>query len=314
MNETLYIKDKITNNKNITNDGYVVYLALLCLIRKDQKIYYINPTLLAYELTGVYPPNRQIINSMITGISNLTNEKLIHNNMNIPDKNKKLYEWIIDISDIYERSGYFVNIDISDIRKIFEKKERYRNAISLLRFYIYLLTTLHKKKDELEGVGFTSIDTMAEETDLNQKTIYSYINELESFGLIFVYRSKCSILNKDGGIKEISSTYGKLINKDKIIKIGMDYEKSYNTQKISRKNKNKLRSLSQKYNYLVSCIENGKKIPYSDNILNDMYLSLIELNNSYIKHSRSDRVKDLSIFSNYDFYERDVNNSADAKE
>ena len=185
MNETLYIKDKITNDTRITNDGYVTYLALLCLMRKNKKLYYINVNLLAYALTDLFPATRSMYNSINNGITNLIDNEIIKLITDIGNTKRK-YEWIIDLSYIYERDGYFSNAMIDDIRKILSESKHFGSATSLIRFYIYLLTTIHKKKDDMNGVGFTSISDMSDKTGLNEKTIYSYFERLETLYLIYV--------------------------------------------------------------------------------------------------------------------------------
>lgn len=303
MNKTLYIKDEITNNTNITNDGYVTYLALLCLMRKDKKLYYININLLTYVLTDVFPAPRSFFNSISNGIINLADTKIIKITNDI-DSTKKKYEWIVDLSYIYERNGYFSKAEIDEIRKILFTSKHFGSATSLLRFYIYLLTTIHKNKDEMLGVGFTSVSDMSTTTGLNEKTIYSYLERLENLELIYVYRPKVSIVKKDGNIKEIPSSYGRLCDKDNIITVGTNYETKYITQKTSKEKKNNLRSLSQKYSVVLNCLRDGKKIPYDDKTLKEIYYAIKELNKKYEDDSRNERIKQLDIFSDYDFYEK----------
>ena len=304
MNETLYIKDKITTNMDITNDGYVTYLALLCLMRKNKKLYYVNVNLLAYVLTDLFPVSRPIFNSINNGITNLADNKIIKFNPDM-DNTKKKYEWIVDLSCIYERDGYFSNAMIDDIRKILSESKHFGSAASLLRFYIYLLTTIHKKKDDMNGVGFTSISDMSDKAGLNEKTIYSYFERLETLDLIYVYRPKVSIIKKDGNIKEIPASYGRLCDKNNIITVGTNYETKYTTQSTSKEKKNNLRSLSQKYTVIFNCLRDSKKIPYEDNIVKEIYYAIKELNEKYENSSRTERIKPLEIFSEYDFYEEE---------
>jgi hypothetical protein len=300
--KTLYIKDKITINTSINNNGYVAYLALLCLMKKNIKQYYINANLLSYTLDGNFPVLRPMYDSLNDGIINLVDNKIINVVPEI-DKTKRRCECVADVSYIYEKEGFFTNVDIADIRWILSKVDQFASAISIIRFYIYILSTLHKKKDdELMGVGFTSIEAMSEKIGLNEKTIYSYLNKLESYELLYLHKPTCSVIKNEGGISEIPSTYGRFKDKKKVTEAGVIYESKYQ-KKISRSNKNNLRSLAQKYNVIYNCALNGNKVPYEDNEIKEIYLGVKELNEKYEINSRNDRIKDLSIFKYYDFYE-----------
>ena len=306
VTQTRYIKDKITNNKDITNDTYVTYLALLCLLRKSRKKYYINPTLLSYELWGKYPPSRQSINSMIVGIESLIKNKFIKVDKDIGKNNTKKYEWIIDASEIYnhDKADYFTNMESDELDKVLNISEHYGKSISLLRFYNYMLSTLHKKKaDDIYGIGFTPIDNMVNITGLNQKTIYSYLLDMEKHELIHIYRPEISVVKKDGTINELPSTYGRFEDKDKVDRIGRNYEEKQQAKTIPRNTKNN-RALSQKYVHIKNCIDEWKEIPDKyKNELEDIYRVAYELNHKYKKEGRKDKpLKDLSMFKDYEFY------------
>lgn len=244
-----------------------------------------------------------MINSIISGIENLLDNYIIKEIKDIPEKNVKKHEWIIDASLIYEKNGYFTNMTFDELKKILSIECHYGKSITLLRFYNYILSTLHKKKtDSTYGVGFTSVETMVDKMGLNQKTIYSYLIELEQHELMHVYRPQISIVKKDGTIKEIPSTYGRFEDKEKIDRIGREYENKQNNKKLPRKNNNN-RALSQKYVQIKKCIDEGRCIPdkYKDE-LKDIYLVAFELNKKYNQESRKDKIKDLTMFKNYEFY------------
>jgi hypothetical protein len=144
---------------------------------------------------------------------------------------------------------------------------------------------------------------MSKTIGIDQKTIYSYMDKLVTIKLIYVYKAKCSVLKKDGTVKEIPATYGKYEFKEKIIEVGKAHENKINS-KVSKKNKNNIRSLSQQYNYINECIEQGEKIPYKPDKCREIYFALKELNEKYIKEGRNGRYKSLEIFKDYDFYEK----------
>lgn len=274
-------------------------------IRKDRQTCYINSTLLSYLLTGLYPPTRRIIESLNSGV-----KELLDNNIVTKIKSDKINEYTINISNFNEKGtgkNYYTVVEEVNVETILKSNKTHCGVVSsLLRFYIYLLSTVHKKGSKQEGVGFTSLKDMADITDINEKTIRSYLKKLEKLNLIYVYRPKNSIIFNSGEIREITSTYGEYKNKGKIIQVGQEHENTYGTdienqfKKVNRASLNKTRGLSQKYNHLNLCLLDGKDIPYSYDECKKIYLAMVEYNVKY--EYRPERIKDLTVFSEFDFY------------
>lgn len=306
--KTLYIKDKITNDLTISEDSYLTFVGFLLMQKGEEFMYYVTTSLLSYLLTKIYPPNRFILHSLSNGIIDLANRQII-----IMSQNDKEGEWIIDLSVINEcgdkkEDNYYTSVKEKDIPIILSSNEKhYGRSISLLRFYIYVLSTLHKKKDNKQGLGFTSLNKMSLASGITKKTIISYFNKLEELELIYTYHAKNTVVFNNGNIREISSTYGRFENKEKIIQYGSEYEEKYGSEfessfkKLSRNEMSKTKSYSQKYTYLVKCIAEGKPNPYDEQECKDIYKSMQSFN---IKSNNpKSKKKDLTVFSKFKFYE-----------
>lgn len=307
MIKTLYIKDKITNDLTISDDSYLTFVGFLLMQRGDEFMYYVTPATLSYLLTKTYPPNRFILHSLNNGIIDLAKRQII-----IMSQNDKDGEWIIDLSVMNEcgdkkENNYYTSVKETDIPIILSSNEKhFGRSISLLHFYIYVLSTLHKKKDDKQGIGFTSLNKMSAATGITKKTIISYINKLEELKLIYTYHAKNTVVFTSGDIREIPSTYGKYENKEKIDRYGSEYEEKYGSEfttsfkKLNRSEMSKTKSYSQKYAYMVKCIDEGKQNPYEEPECKDIYTCMQSFNDK--SKDPKNKKKDLSIFSNFDFY------------
>jgi hypothetical protein len=308
--KTIYIWDKITNDLSLSQDGYLTYLSLLMIQKKDRNLYYVTPSLLSYFVNGRYPPTRQDTQHIISGINELINHKTI----TVQESNKK-NEWIIDtaamtsINQKYKKSkaDFYTGIYEDEITTILlSNNKHYDSCVSLLRFYIYLLSTLHKNKCDKQDIGYKPLKEIVKEVSISKNTILSYFNKLEELKLIYIYRPKDTILYDNGLIREISNTYGRYRNKEKIINVGKSFARSYGFKSnkqfdtINREKCGKTSGASQKYNYILRCIKNNKPIPYDYNECKDIYSSMVFYNQKY--KADTNRKKDLSIFREYDFF------------
>jgi hypothetical protein len=316
--KSLYIKNKIINNHELSNNGYLAYLGVTMLLRQNEISYFSNTDYLAYLLSKKYPAEQNLKNNIHNGIIDLEKSNLI----SFENTNESRQEWIINADKLIKDAiidkenktlseNLFTIIDKDGIRKILSSTNQYyTKSISLVRFYSYLLSTIHNKDDDYKGVGFTSISEIANNTMYNQKTVSQYIKQLVDLEVIYVFKSKDFIKFDDGDIIEISHTYGRYKDKELVEQKGKQHEIEYGERlksshkKINKSNADNIRKYSQMYKHIYDCLLDGKEIKYSDSEIKNTYLTMCKLNKKYEKE-RKDRVKDLSIFSNYDFYDED---------
>lgn len=296
------------------------------LLRRENFMYYVNTSLLSYLLTGKYPADSNLVKNIKDGIEGLGKKSTL-----ILSQSNTNNEWIIDAKDMVKdrvdkskesetgdsekkQKDFYVGVENTEIHKILLFSDKYyTRSISLLRFYIYILSTIHKKKDDkYTGVGFTSIQNMVDATGYNKKTISSYLRSLVELELLYIYKAKDFVLFDDGGIVEISHTYGRFKDKELIEKIGKEHEEEYGMNlkskhvKIKKDNSDKTRGLSQMFRHAEDCLKEGKDIPYNKKKCKEIYIAMLELNEKN-EANHPDRIKDLSIFSNYDFYKGEQN-------
>ena len=282
----------------MTDDGFLVYLALRQIIRQDIKRYYVSLGYLIFTLTGSQSSTRLITNANINGM-----EELIKNKTIIKKTNDKQYEWVCDLSKLAFNTDktskkFYSVVNGNYISKILNTT--YKERIPLVRFYCYIMSTV-MKSGETRGVGFTSYTNMADITGICRQTISKYMDKLASLEIIYIYKSSDNI-SIDGNIREIPNTYGDVKNKDKIIQVGVNYELQYgvNSNSKNKANAKKTRSASAKLNIIKKDLKTTGKIRYKYEKLKEIYETLVIYNKRY-SHDEGLQ-KDLSIFSNYDFY------------
>lgn len=290
------------NANDFSTDSVLTYLALRKIMRKGCDEYFVSLGFLSYELSGKQVAHKTITASIISGISELLNGGIIRQVDS--GLKKKKDSWVMDLSKLYidtKHSGSYYSIVNSDhILKLVNSD--LKEKLTLIKFYCYVMTTVTKTGAKC-GVGFTSYINMAAEFGSCRQTISKYMTTLEEYRILYVYKSKYALLNGDGGIQEISNTYGDIANKDKIISVGMQYEDLYGSDKnrvVSGK-KSSSRSASVRYGYIQKDVAAGREIRYSYDELKDIYETLLSHNKRY-EHEEGVQ-KDLSIFKEYDFYE-----------
>ena len=316
MSKLLYIKNNIINNKNLSNDAYVAHVVLTMLLRQSEICYFTNVDYLSYLLSKKYPSENNLKKHLYNGIIELEKGKYI----SFETKGSNNREWIINLSKLIEDNKFdkdkkllpensYTSIDKTGIRKIILLSDKYyTKSISLIRFYSYLLSTIYNKNGKkYKGVGFTSIKTMAIENDHNEKTISTYIKQLVDLELIYVFKSKDFIKFEDGGIVEISTTYGRFKDKDIINILGKQHEMEYGEKlkskhtKINKTNGDKTRKYSQKFKFIYDCYVAEKENPYTYEENKEIFEVMYALNKKYA-NERKDRVKNLDVFREFDFY------------
>lgn len=318
MIKTVFIQDKWAINKTLTTNEYLSYLGLSMLLRKNLIEHYVNSHYLAYLLSGLYHVDSKLTNAICNGVDGLAEKNLI----TIVHKNNKNDEWIINLAQLKKENWiskdnsnkkFYSAIDEMDIHKILNyNKNYYTKSISLVKFYSYLLSTLSKTNGTnwTKGVGFTSIGEMSDTICHSTKTVSQYLKQLEEMKLIFIYRSKDMIKYSSGEINMITHTYGKYTDKEVIIKAGREHDANYghNTKKEMKRIKkdvgDKTRGYSQMYSTIRKRLDKGENIPYDYDLCKDIYFAMVEFNKRYEKE-KPDRLKKLSIFSEYDFYNDD---------
>ena len=298
----IFIQDNFVASNDFSPDDILAYLTLRKLMKKDCNEYFVSIGLLSYELANKQVLHRTITASLLSGISELLSKEYI---TQVDDQLlTRKDNWIMDLSKLYidtrHNDEYYSVVNSDHILKLVNSD--LKEKLTLIKFYCYVMTTATKTGAK-GGVGFTSYVDMAAEFGSCRQTISKYMTTLEEYRILYVYKSKYALLNGDGGIQEISNTYGDIANKDKIISVGKQYEELYGSDKnrvVSGK-KSSSRSASVRYSYIQKDIAARREIRYSYDELKDIYETLLSHNKRY-EHEEGVQ-KNLSIFKEYDFYE-----------
>lgn len=296
------------------------------LLRKNESLYYVNVKQIGYLLTKEYPTKGNLDRNVLSGIKGLISSKVISDENS--SENKKIQdakeEWILNLSNLIQSNqnkdkeeikasrDFYTFVDDDEICKILNLgNEYYTKVINMLRFYIYVLSTIFKSGKH-KGVGFTSLSNMIEDTGLSSKTISSYLTTLVENELLYIYKSKDFIKFDTGEFIEISHTYGRFKDRNLINEIGKTHENEYGSRLNSKHKKvkkptNKVRSYTQKYAYLKKSIMEIGEIPYNydDDKMKEVYTFMRKLNKKQ-QGIKGKKTYPLNIFSNYDFYDGEV--------
>jgi len=205
-------------------------------------------------------------------------------------------------------------LEIGEMRKIMESK--YKNRLQVFRYYIFLTDSINSKitvflesgKSKNNVVGHQTQEYLSTVTGLSTRTIIRYNTMLEEMHVIYVSRADDFTINDKGEISQLPNVYGRYTDKDYIKKYSKDYSqyKSGHRQvQEKRQEANDNRKLAQKYHWLC------KGHQYPDEEIVKIHSYVLQSNKKYEalydKEGNEDylnKIKDLSVFDNYDFLER----------
>lgn len=248
--KTISIEKEILSNKQISNEAIGVYIAIKKFY--DTERIYINYNLLAYNLTGTLNNQRRFMDSIKVGLSELISMGIIE----VVEDNKS--EFIININ---KKEDKFVLVYEEEIHKIMSTS---KDRFSLLRYFLNVVSTINNVKK----VGFTSIDILSFNSDIQDTVAKRYNAQLEELQIIYIHRfAKC--LRIDGDIRKVNNTYGRFADIEIVIKEATEYFETINGLSSIPKitTGDEARSIKQKYNYLVKKIKENKIITM-DEIIN----------------------------------------------
>lgn len=292
----VYIQDKYAVLEEFHSDSFMVYLGLREIIRQDTDTYFISLGYLSFLLVGKQVASQLVTSSILSGIA-----KILKDNPDMYVEKKRANDWTLNLSKFKiekDSKKYYTVINSDYIVKILNSN--LKEKIELLRFYCYIMTTLSKTGDKV-GVGFTSYENMDTATGICRQTISKYMDKLEQLNIIYIYRSSDSI-KIDNMIREIPNVYGDINNKDKIKIVGSEHEDNYglNKKRIKKNKEKSSRSASAKFNIMLNDLNTTGEIRYTNAECKEIYETLVKYNEKYSYDEGLQ--KDLSIFSNFDFY------------
>ena len=178
----LFIKKAILNNTSIANEGLLAYIGLTYQLQKG-KIVFTTVDVLCAILQGSkesYVENRALYNKVKTGIENLQEVGVIKKLYDI-----KKYGFALDCSDLIldtERESFII-LESELINKIISTPSI--SVDKAVRFLCVLVASINTDT----GVGFTSIEKLAEKSSISKKQAIALVKRLEENKSLYVHRN-----------------------------------------------------------------------------------------------------------------------------
>lgn len=280
----IFISKTILNNEEIDDSTLATYVALRSIFDLNRPIKYVTDNMLCYELFGNTSYTKYTKQAIKKGLDNLAAMNLITVTESIGKS-----EWLIDMTNLYIPDGdYYVILADTEVHTILNADKV--DKFLLLRYFACIIGTIdynsHIYSEDFEDqtlnnfVGYMTMEYIGSLARVPKKTVVTYNEVLESLKLIYVYRHEKYNVEGTGEIRSFSNHYGRYCYEKYIKQFALQYEESTGEGKRvieAKKDANKRRSLTQKYNAFV----NGAD--YTTDEVIDLYTHVLEHNEKYQK-------------------------------
>lgn len=258
--EKLFLNKDLVTGNTLTVDGVVAYVALRTIIDESIPLYNkststdcISVNRLAFSLIGAMDYEKALTDALVRGIAELEGGKWISICKDF--STKAGYEYVLDVSNLYldTEKDKFVIVSPNEVYKIMTCKEVMKKKISMLKYYIALVSTFDWSLES--KIGHVSQQYIAEQADNSVRTCQRYNEILEDMKMIYVYKSNDKVRVNDK-LKQIKNCYSRYEDMAECEAYASNYENMYGTQHkivVSKKNKeqaDKNRRLGAIYNQI----------------------------------------------------------------
>lgn len=323
--ENLFLNKELVTGNTLTQDGVLAYIALRTIIDESIPLYNkttsvdcVSVNRLAYSLVGDMDYEKVLTDTLIRGIAELSGGNYITIRKDL--STKASYEYVLDLSNIYldTDKDKFIIVSPNEVYKIMTCKEIMKKKISMLKYFIALVSTFDWSLDS--KIGHMSQQYIAEQADNSTRTCQRYNEILEEMQMIYVYKSNDKVRVGDK-LKQIKNCYSRYEDMRICEMYASNYEDMYGTQhKIVQSKKNKSqadhnRRLGAIYNQI--CMGNTD---YDEETIKEVYKYIVNKNKALqedidAKYAQtyltdSDRAyiegleaqkRDVSVFEQFDF-------------
>ena len=300
------IKEKMLIDKNkcydrdMRDESFIVYCILRSSVYQRDNIYHRSIAYFGYELY------ERVITKTEESLIHKGLKKLIDKNIVSVVSRLTDTEYILDVTNINNTSKFFVNINVSDVRKIMNINTKV-NKFTLLRYYIILLSTFKIDKSKDSGkIGYMSQSYIKDLSGISIPTMNKYNNILEENKMIYIAKSTDheEYYDSKGNhrITKFKNVYSRYEDRD----IADSYVNTYSTCNFSTKLDMKVNE-SRKYVQMYNAILKGKL--YDKDTIEKIYDGIVAWNEN--KRSKYEeqmhqgfnpdepKYKDLSVFEQY---------------
>ena len=250
--DKLFLKKDFVTEITLTQDGVLSYIALRIIIDESIPLYNktsavdcdcVSVNRMAYVLIGSQTKYEKVLlDSLQRGIFELQLTKVIKILQDF--STKKSNEYLLDFSSMYldTEKELFVTIFPEEIHKILACKEIMKKKISMLRYFVALVSTFNwsKAMRNLQGkIGTMSMEYIALQAGISSRTCIRYNEALSKLKLIYIYKSNDKV-REDDKLRQIKNCYSRYADKDVCEGYASNYENWYGVQhKIVLTQKNK---------------------------------------------------------------------------
>lgn len=332
--ENLFLNKDLVTGNSLTVDGVLAYTALRIIIDESIPLYNkttsvdcVSVNRLAYALVGDMEYEKVLIDSLVRGLTEMASAEYITIRKDL--STKASYEYVLDLSAMWldTDKDKFIIVSPNEVYKIMTCKEVMKKKISMLKYFMALISTFDWSLDS--KIGHMSQQYIAEQADNSTRTCQRYNEILEEMEMIFVYKSNDKVRIGDK-LKQIKNCYSRFEDKRICEMYASNYEDMYGTQhKIvaSKKNKSQAdhnRRLGAIYNQI--CFGNTD---YDEETIKEVYKYIVNKNKAlqedidakyaqtYLTDSDRNYIegleeqkREVSIFEQFDFI-GEPNNSVD---
>lgn len=285
----VFISNEIISS-SISHEALSVYLAVSGMSKANCSEVLFNVGQIEYVLCGSFCLSARKKNSIKQAISEL----YICGLLNIITHEKGEYV----VKNNFAVTSKFTVVPISEIRIIMNIGGKV-DKFSMIRYWLFLVSTMNSDGNSPNyGCGWWTINSMANELNIHRNSVLTYNSILEECGLLYVYRPDATFVIGDS-ITRSNNTYGRLCNKNSVIKCGVDYFNklaSMSDNKVSTIQAVDGRNVSARYNHFIKGLSDGKvydidfvkKLNYDCEMYNENYKNVVDI-----------KLKDLTIFDEY---------------
>ena len=336
--DKLFLKKDLVTGYKLTQDGVLTYIALRVIMDESIPLYdkmsvvdCISVNRMAYALIGSQEKYEKVfLDSLQRGIYELQLANVIRVLQNFSTKTSN--EYLLDFSNLYldTEKEQFVTIFSEEIYKILACEEVMKKKISMLKYFVAIVSTFNwsKSMKKLQGkIGAMSMEYIALQADISSRICIRYNDILSEMKMIYVYKSNDKERVGDK-LRQIKNCYSRYADKDACEEYASNYENWYGSQHIivrTQKNKEQAdnnRRLAQIYNRICD----GYGDTYDEETIRKVRKYIVNKNKTLqeeidAKHAQeymtdSDRrwvenlesqIKDESIFEQFDFLKDDDN-------
>lgn len=232
--EKLFLNKDLVTGNTLTVDGVIAYVALRTIIDESIPLYNkstsvdcVSVNRLAYSLIGDMVYEKALTDALIRGVAELAGSKWISIRKDL--STKASYEYVLDLSNIYldTEKDKFVTVTPNEVYKIMTCKEVMKKKISMLKYFIALISTFDWSLDS--KIGHMSQQFIADQADNSTRTCQRYNEILEEMQMIFVYKSNDKVRINDK-LKQIKNCYSRYEDKRICEMYATNYEDMYGIQ------------------------------------------------------------------------------------